>query len=179
MSITANTVVRTTRDDHMIAWLTALAISIHLLESALPSPFPGFKPGLANIVTIIVLCQYGLKMAIWVTLLRVLIGSLLLGTFMSPTFMLSLSGAVATLLMLALASSLSQAFPVWALGAIGYSVLGAMTHISVQFYVAYSLFIQHEALLALLPILATTSLIFGAISGIVAKAVLPELEARR
>ena len=179
MSITANTVVRTTRDDHMIAWLTALAISIHILESALPSPFPGFKPGLANIVTIIVLCQYGLKMAVWVTLLRVLIGSLLLGTFMSPTFMLSLSGAVATLLMLALASSLSQVFPVWALGAIGYSVLGAMTHISVQFYVAYSLFIQHEALLALLPILATTSLIFGTFSGIVATAALPELEARR
>ncbi len=163
----------------MIAWLTALAISIHLLESALPSPFPGFKPGLANIVTIIVLCQYGLKMAIWVTLLRVLIGSLLLGTFMSPTFILSLSGAVATLLMLTLASSLSQVFPAWAPGAIGYSVMGAMTHISVQFYVAYSLFIQHEALLTLLPILATTSLIFGTISGIVAMAVLPELEARR
>lgn len=118
-------------------------------------------------------------MAIWVTLLRVLIGSLLLGTFMSPTFILSLSGAVATLLMLTLASSLSQVFPAWAPGAIGYSVMGAMTHISVQFYVAYSLFIQHEALLTLLPILATTSLIFGAISGIVAMAVLPELEARR
>ncbi len=178
MSMTANSTVITTRDDHMIAWLSALAISIHILESALPSPFPGFKPGLANIVTIIVLLQYGIKMAVWVSLLRVLVGSLLLGTFMSPTFILSLSGAVATLFALALALRLSRALPAWELGAIGYSVLGAMTHISAQFFVAYFLFIQHDALLTLFPVLATTSLIFGAISGLIISSILPVLGER-
>ena len=47
-----NLSVPTTRQDHRIAWLTALAITIHIAESALPSPLPGIKPGLANVVTI-------------------------------------------------------------------------------------------------------------------------------
>ena len=89
MSIT----VPTTRQDHRIAWLTALAITIHIAESALPSPLPGIKPGLANVVTIVALVQYGWGTAAWVALLRVLIGSLLIGTFLSPTFLLSLAGA--------------------------------------------------------------------------------------
>lgn len=168
--------VKTYKDDHVIAWLTALAITVHILESTLPSPFPGFKPGLANIVTIIVLCRYGIKMAAWVSLLRVLVSSLLLGTFMSPTFMLSLSGAVATLMALFLVIKMTHFYPFWALGPVGYSVLGAMTHISVQFYVAYYLFIQHDALFSLLPILATTSLIFGVISGLIISSVLTNLE---
>ena len=100
MSIT----VPTTRQDHRIAWLTALAITIHIAESALPSPLPGIKPGLANVVTIVALVQYGWGTAAWVALLRVLIGSLLIGTFLSPTFLLSLAGAVASITALRLAS---------------------------------------------------------------------------
>ena len=49
----------TTREDHRIAWLAALAITLHIVESALPSPIPGVKPGLANIITIIALIQFG------------------------------------------------------------------------------------------------------------------------
>ena len=44
-----------TRDDHLIAGFAALAIAIHIIESAFPSPLPGVKPGLANVVTLIVL----------------------------------------------------------------------------------------------------------------------------
>ena len=83
--------IQTTRDDHRIAWLSALAITIHLLESVIPSPIPGLKPGFANIVTIIVLCQFGIAMAAWVNVLRVVVSSLILGTFLSPTFMLSIA----------------------------------------------------------------------------------------
>ncbi len=42
--------IRTTAEDHRIAWLTALAITIHIMESALPAPVPGLKPGLANVI---------------------------------------------------------------------------------------------------------------------------------
>jgi hypothetical protein len=81
--------IKTTRDDHLIAALAALAITVHIAESALPSPLPGIKPGLANVVTLLVLCRYGWQMAVWVTLLRVLVGSILIGTFLSPAFFLS------------------------------------------------------------------------------------------
>ncbi|MGD9000355.1 MAG: Gx transporter family protein, partial [Granulosicoccaceae bacterium] len=36
-------------EDQRIARLAALAIVIHVAESALPSPLPGIKPGFANI----------------------------------------------------------------------------------------------------------------------------------
>lgn len=148
--------------DHRIAWLAALAITIHIAEGALPSPLPGIKPGLANVVTIAVLVQYGWSQAAWVSLLRVLIGSLLLGTFLSPTFLLSASGAAASISMLGLASRLPG------LGPVGYSVLAAMAHMAGQFTVAYFLFIRHPALLHLLPVLMTAALIFGMVSGIIA-----------
>lgn len=39
--------------DRAIAALAAIAIGIQILEAAIPSPVPGIKPGLANIVTLI------------------------------------------------------------------------------------------------------------------------------
>ncbi|NNG13049.1 MAG: Gx transporter family protein, partial [Halobacteria archaeon] len=98
--------IQTTAEDQRIAWLAALAITIHILESAFPSPLPGIKPGLANVITIVVLDQFGWRSAAWVSLLRVLCGSLLLGTFLTPTFLLSLSGAVCSIGILWLACRL-------------------------------------------------------------------------
>ena len=167
MSIT----VPTTRQDHRIAWLTALAITIHIAESALPSPLPGIKPGLANVVTIVALVQYGWGTAAWVALLRVLIGSLLIGTFLSPSFLLSLSGAVASIAALRLASWL----PGRGFGPVGYCLLAAMAHMCAQFFTAYWVFIPHAGLFHLLPILMTAALIFGITSGIIAQMALQRL----
>lgn len=169
--------ISTTRSDYRIAWLAALAISIHIMESALPSPLPGIKPGLANVVTLVVLCRYGWVSAAWVSGLRVLAGSLLLGTFLSPTFVLSLSGAFCALLALAPAAWLARVAPSWAPGPIGLSVLAAWAHMASQFWVAYALFIPHEGLFHLLPILLTVSLVFGVASGAVADVVIKRLEA--
>ncbi|OGT22410.1 MAG: heptaprenyl diphosphate synthase [Gammaproteobacteria bacterium RBG_16_57_12] len=173
-----NRVVQTTAEDYRIAWLTALAITIHILESALPSPLPGFKPGLANVIVIVVLVSYGWRAAAWVSLLRVLVGSLLAGTFLSPTFLLSLSGALASVLILALASALSRWLPRWGAGPLGYSVLAAMAHMAGQFAVAYAVFIPHAALLNLLPILMCAALIFGMLSGMIAAAMISRITTR-
>jgi uncharacterized membrane protein len=62
---------------------------------------PGVKPGLANIVTLIVLARYGWVAAAWVSGLRVFAGGLLLGYFLSPGFFMSLTGALFSLLTLA------------------------------------------------------------------------------
>lgn len=158
--------IETTRDDQRIAWLAALAITIHIAESALPSPIPGVKPGLANIITIICLIHYDWRTAAWVAILRVLVGSILIGTFLSPTFALSMSGALASVIALGLASRL---LPGEGLGPIGYSLLAAMAHMGAQFFTAYSLFIPHQGLFHLLPILMTVAVVFGLTSGIIAK----------
>lgn len=154
-----------------IAWLTGLAIAIHILEAALPTPLPGIKPGLANVITILVLIQFGWRTAAWVSLLRVLVGSLLLGTFLSPTFALSLSGAVTSMVALALATRLPGKAP----GPVGFSLIAALAHMAGQFYVAWSLFIPHPGLLNLLPVLMTAALIFGMVSGIICQMILQQI----
>jgi heptaprenyl diphosphate synthase len=163
--------VHTTRDDHRIAWFTALAITIHIAESALPSPLPGVKPGLANVITIAVLVKFGWKMAAWVNLLRVIASSLLIGTFLSPTFIMSLSGALASTSTLILLAQL----PGRGCSPLGYSVAAAMIHMFVQFIVAYQLFIHHEGIFHLLPILMTAAFIFGIMSGVIATLMLRQL----
>ena len=173
------TVIETTRKDHIIAWLAALAIAIHLIESAIPAPLPGVKPGLANVVTLIALLMWGWRVAVWVSLLRVLVGSLMLGTFLTPTFMLSLSGACSSLLALACLQVLSRNIPAIAMGAIGYSVAAALAHMVGQFYAAYWLFIPHKGLFQLLPLLLTMALIFGMVSGVIAYRVVTNLNSSR
>lgn len=163
--------VPTTREDHRIAWLTALAITIHIAEAALPSPLPGIKPGLANVVTIVALLEYGWTTAAWVALLRVLIGSLLMGTFLSPTFLLSLSGALASIAALRIATWL----PGRGFGPVGYSLLAALAHMAAQFFTAYWVFIPHAGLLHLLPVLMTAALLFGIVSGLIAQLALQGL----
>jgi heptaprenyl diphosphate synthase len=163
----------TTRDDHRIAWLTAAAVLIHLFESAIPTFLPGIKPGLANIVVITVLVMYGWRTAAWVSILRVLVGSLLLGTFLSPTFMMSLSGAVASVSMLWLASHL----PGRGFSAVGYSLLAAMAHISGQFVCAYTLFIPHAGLWRLFPVLLSMAIVLGMINGIICLRLVNRLKA--
>jgi heptaprenyl diphosphate synthase len=160
--------------DRLIAGFAALAIAIHILEAAFPSPLPGVKPGLANVVTVVVLVRYGWSAAAWVAALRVLAGSLLIGTFLSPTFIMSASGAAAALAALGAAWLLAR--PV--LGALGYSVIAALAHMATQVAVARALFIPHDAILKLVPLLMTAALVFGIVSGVIAASVLDILDRR-
>ena len=164
--------LQSTRDDVRIAHLAALAMAVHVLEAALPSPIPGVKPGLANIVTVAVLCRFGWSTAAWITALRVLAGSLVVGSFLSPTFLLSAAGAAASLLALRLTVRLPGAGP------LGHSVAAAMAHMLGQFAVARTLLIPHPALTALLPVLLTAAVVFGTVNGIMARAALERLQWR-
>lgn len=167
--------IQTTRDDHLIAGFTALAITIHIAESALPSPLPGIKPGLANVVTLLVLCRYGWRMAAWVALLRVLVGSILIGTFLSPAFFLSAAGALASVTMLGLLVTLARVLPAWAPGPMGLGLAAALAHMSGQFWLAYILFVPHSGLLVLYPLLMSLAAILGVLSGWLTRSVLVRL----
>jgi len=154
--------IQTSRDDHLVAGFAALAIAIHVLESVIPTPIPGIKPGLANLITLYVLLRHGWRMAASVSLLRVLGASLVLGTLLSPTFIMSLSGALASLLVL----GLTYRLPGRPLGATGLAILAALAHMLAQFLTAWALFIPHPSLWTLLPILLTAALISGTLGGI-------------
>lgn len=161
--------ITATEEDQRIALLAALAIVIHVAESVLPSPIPGIKPGLANIVTVAVLCRFGWRAAAWVGLLRVCAGSLLVGTFLSPTFLMSAAGAGAAIAALGAGRLLPG------IGPVGFSILAGLAHMAAQFAVAYHLLIGHAALLGMLPLFMTAALAFGVFNGVVAAGMLNRL----
>lgn len=156
--------ITTTPDDHKVARLAALAIGLHLAEAVFPSPLPGVKPGIANIVTLYVLYRFDFATAAWVSILRVLASSLLLGNFLSPTFVLSLSGTLVSLAALTLTMRLPRSY----FGPVSLSILAAFAHIAGQLLVVRLWLIPHAGVAYLIPIFATAALFFGAINGMIA-----------
>ena len=154
----------TTEEDHHIARMAALALGLSVLEAAIPSPLPGVKPGLANIVTLIVLEHYGWRAAAWVSLLRVLAGSLLMGNFLAPGFFLALSGALCSLTVLAASRHLPQRW----FGPVSHSIFAAFAHIAGQLWMVYFWLIPHAGLVYLVPIFAIAALVFGTLNGLIA-----------
>ncbi len=156
--------LHTTVEDHHIAKMAAVALGLTVLENAIPSPLPGVKPGLANIITLIVLARFGWRAAAWVSLLRVVAGSLLFGNFLAPGFFLSLSGALCSLAMLALSMHLPQR----QFGPVTHSILAAFAHIAGQMVIVYLWLIPHSGIAYLIPFFATAALVFGTVNGLVA-----------
>lgn len=163
-SATNTLTLHATAEDHRIARMAAVALGLTVLENAIPSPLPGVKPGLANIVTLIVLARYGWRVAAWVSLLRVVAGSLLFGNFLTPGFFLSLAGALCSLVVLASA----QHLPARWFGSVSHSIYAAIAHIAGQMSVVYLWLIPHSGILYLVPIFATAALVFGTVNGLIA-----------
>ncbi len=79
-------IVQTDRRLATLALIVALGVALHRIEAFLPLPAPWIKLGLANVMTLVALVFFGFRDALMVTLLRVILGSFLGGTFLSPTF---------------------------------------------------------------------------------------------
>jgi len=144
------------------AWLALLmlAIGLHVFEGALPNLGPWFKPGLANIVTLLVLVWMGPKAALGLALGRVIVGSFFIGTLFTPTFVISLAGGLAAAAMMILCWRLIP----W-LSLIGVSLAGAVAHMCAQVVTVEALFIHQQALYYALPPLLLLSCITGWING--------------
>lgn len=155
--------ITTTAQDHQTARLTALAIGLHVLEAIFPSPLPGVKPGIANIVTLYVLMEFDFATAAWVSLLRVFASSLLLGHFLSPTFVLSLSGSLTSLAVLWVA----QYLPKRLFSSVSLSILAAFGHIAGQLLVVWLWLIPQAGVVYLIPVFALAALFFGCINGLI------------
>lgn len=148
-----------------LAMLVSLGTALHTLEMLLPNPFPipGAKLGLANIVTLFVICIYGFKEGLLVSFLRVFLGAFLSGTLLSPAFMLSLSGALLSTLVMSLLFKKSKLFSV-----VGISIAGALFHNIGQLIAAYFL-VQTVGVLYYLPFLLMLSLPTGLFTGLVTR----------
>ena len=78
----------------IIAMLLAMAIVLSIMESFIPVWIPGVKLGLANVIILIMLYEFKVGEAFLVQLLRILLASILRGTFLGPSFVMSISGGL-------------------------------------------------------------------------------------
>ena len=154
--------LRVTEDDRRIVRYAVAAIALTVAEAVIPTPLPGVKPGLANIIVLIVLIRHGWRDAVWVSLLRVIAGNLLLGQFLAPGFFLSLSGALASLVVLLPAQHLPERW----FGPVTLSLLAAFAHIGGQLFIARIWLIPNDGVLYLAPLLLTAALVFGVVNGL-------------
>lgn len=141
--------------------LVAMGTALYLVEGmlAIPLPIPGVKLGLANVATLLALHLFGLRGGLSVALMRVVLGSLLGGVFLSPGFMLALAGAVVSTLVMALLLRCTACFSM-----IGISMAGAVGHNLGQLGAA-SLLMQSGAVVYYLPVLVLTGIPTGICTG--------------
>ena len=163
--------LRISAEDRRVARLAAAAVGLSLMDAAIPTPLPGVKPGLANIVTLYVLARHGWRTAAWVTGLRVIVSALLLGQFLAPGFFLSLGGALCSLLVLAPAIHLPRRW----FGPVSWSILAALAHIAGQLLLARLWLIPHNGVFLLTPLFAATALFFGTMNGLIVARLLHDL----
>ena len=151
----------------LLGVLTAAAIVIAILESFIPSiGIPGVKMGLANIVILIILYELGIWEAAVVNLLRVLVVSLVRGTFLSMGFLMSLTGAAFSLGIMILFYLLIKKFSI-----IGVSVIGSLFHVTGQILIAM-IYLGTAYIFLYLPVIAISAIITGVFVGIAAKLII-------
>lgn len=155
--------MKETREIVLLSLLVALAVVLRGLEGLIPNPLPWIRIGLANIMTLLAILLFGLKAGFLLTVLRVCIASLLFGTFLSPTFLLSFSAGVCSTLVM---GGGHMFFRKW-LSPVGVSVLGGFTHNLVQLGVAYLLIVKHPEIFYLVPVLSLVGIISGFFNGLV------------
>ena len=151
----------------LLGVLLAATIVIAIAESFIPSfTIPGIKLGFANIVILVTLYELGVKEAVFINLVRVLVVSLVRGTFLSMGFFMSLTGAVMSLGIMILFCLLIKKFSI-----IGVSVIGSLFHVTGQILIAM-IYMGSVYVVYYLPIIGLAAIITGVLVGFIARAII-------
>jgi heptaprenyl diphosphate synthase len=152
-----------------MAMLTAVALTIFVLEAQLPTivPIPGVKLGLANIVTVWAMFALGPGPTAMILLSRVILGSLFSG---GMTIFYSLAGGLCCYLVMLVLRKLVTPRQIWVC-----SVLGSAAHNLGQLAVAV-LVTRTWAVAVYLPVLMLAGVLAGLFTGLCAQFLLSRLE---
>ena len=155
-----------------LALTITFALILSYIESKIP-PFvaiPGIKVGLANIAVIFTLYKFGVKDAITVSFLRVLLVSMLFGTGVSLIY--SVSGAILSLAVMILLKKLTP------LKEVAVSVCGGVMH-NVGQIAAASFMLSTNVVIYYLPFLIVSGTIAGIAVGITSAALVKKIDLRK
>jgi heptaprenyl diphosphate synthase len=147
-----------------IGLLVTISLMLSYIERffIIPVPVPGIKLGLANMAVVMALYIIGVRAAVVVSILKVLLSALLFGSVGSLMF--SMGGALLALIVMISAKHLKS------VSIIGVSALGGISHNIGQILVA-ALVVHNMGLLYYLPILLAAGGIMGVVNGLVSRTV--------
>jgi heptaprenyl diphosphate synthase len=145
-----------------LAILTAVAATLQVAESLAPRPLPWIRLGLANAVALLALQRLGFRAGLTITVARLLLAGLVLGTFGGPAFALSSAGGL--LALFAMAAALRGSVP--PLSLLGVSVLGSFAHVVGQMAALSALLGAGRGIFALAPLLVSTAIPVGLATGV-------------
>ena len=146
-----------------LSLLIGLGLILFMFESFIPRPLPWLKPGLAHVATLMAIYLMGTGTAIIVVLIRIFVGSILLGTLFNPAFILALGGGLAATIVMELSKRyFSKTFSIF-----GISILGAVVHNLTQLFLVEKIIVHRVEIFYLAPIMIITSLFTGFIVALV------------
>lgn len=153
-----------------LALLCAVAIALSVFESIFIGPFMFgvIKIGLANIAALLALKLLGIKETVIVNLMRVVISSLLMGSFLGSSFWISLGGVCISTITLIITHKLNTSL-------IFTAILSAIAH-SVGQVVIVAIFYMQARIALILPYLLLFSIPTGILTGVVATLVLKRIK---
>ena len=146
----------------VMALLTAIALTIFVIENQIPAPvpIPGVKLGLANIVTLVAMALLSRRDAGIVLLVRILMGAMFAGS--PSTLLFSAAGGALAYAVMCLTVGLFPKKQLWVV-----SALAGLAHNAGQL-LACVLVVKTPGGLAYAPILAASGVITGVFTGLAA-----------
>lgn len=150
----------------LLSLLTAIALTIFLVEAQIPSlvPIPGVKLGLANIVTVFAVFAVGSWEGVAVLVCRVFLGAVFSGNF--STIFYSGAGGLCAIAVTAALKRILTVRQLWVAGA-----LGAVAHSVGQMAAAIAIS-GTPSLMIYLPIMMAISIVTGLFTGLCAQILL-------
>lgn len=151
---------RTIRQLVLLALMTAISLTMFLIEAQIPLPvgIAGIKLGLANLVTLFLLDRFSAKDAAAVLGMRILLGNLFTGQAVSLTY--SLAGGALSLCVMLLCHKLLRGRSLWFT-----SVMGGISHNIGQMLVALC-WLGTGGVLYYVPFLLVSGIIMGFLIGV-------------
>ncbi len=142
----------------IVGLLISVGLILHIVESLIPMSYivPGAKIGLANIASLLGLILFGFKIGLLILFFRIVLGSVMAGTFMSFNFFMSLSGGLLGFVLMGAVYFIASEY----FSLIGISIVGALFHNIGQIFTAMFI-IENFGLIYYLPYLALLAIPAG------------------
>jgi heptaprenyl diphosphate synthase len=156
----------------LMALLLSGGIILQAIEALYLPPLiiPGAKIGLANSITLLMIVFFGWRDVMTHVVLRVTTVALLTGTFLSTTFIYSLSGGLISAAVMLIWHRFAYGYLSYA----GISLTGAISHNLTQLALAVVI-LGHTGVLFFLPGLMLMALVAGVPNGLLVNSLAPRL----